>query len=366
MRILLVSHPPLRPEFGAAQLAIELATALCARGHDATAWSPEPLPRVGKLAVHLGGNFQRQRRAIERHVAEAGPFDVIDLPALSVSRTLTAAGFIVARSIQPDLLYLAASLREEIRHRPFSPLLPLETLRAVRLAAALHTAFRRADVLLCLGRAERDWMARRTPAFAPKLASYVAALGAGDRGALAEARSARSLRDPAAGLRFLWLGRWVAHKGPRRLLDWLDARSVDHPLDRLTIAGCGDVALSGRARQLAAAGWLRIVPHYERTALPSLLAEHDVGLFTSVAEGWGLSLHEMIESGMPVYATPAGGVPDLSDALPRTVRPFPPPERIDAADLAIDDLEASGYFERFSWPRIAEEYERLLVERFGR
>ena len=371
MRILLVSHPPLRPEFGAAQLAIELASALRARGHDAIAWSPEPLPRGGKIDAHLGGHFKRQRQAIERHVAEAGPFDVIDLPALSVTRTLAAAGFVVARSIQPDLLYLAASLRERIRHRPFSPLVPLEMLRAARLTAALHAGFRRADVLLCLGRAERDWMARRTPAFGPKLATYVAALSADDRGALADVRSARRLRDPAAGLRFLWLGRWVAQKGPHRLLAWFAARSRSysndrHPHDRLTIAGCGNLDLPRRARELAAAGRLRIVPHYERTALPDLLAEHDVGLFTSVAEGWGLSLHEMIESGLPVYATPAGGAPDLADALPRTVRPFPPPDRIDAADLAIDDLDVSGYFERFSWPRIAEEYERLLVERFGR
>src|SRR6185295_11381365 len=137
-------------------------------------------------------------------------------------------------------LYLAASLRERIRHRPFSPLVPLEMLRAARLTAALHAGFRRADVLLCLGRAERDWMARRTPAFGPKLATYVAALSADDRGALADVRSARRLR------------RWVAQKGPHRLLAWFAARSRSysndrHPHDRLTIAGCGNLDLPRRA-----------------------------------------------------------------------------------------------------------------------
>ena len=362
MRILLVSHPPLRPEFGAAQLAIELAAALCERGHDAVPWSPEPLPGGG----HLGGFYKIQRRAIERHLAAAGPFDAVDLPALSVSSAVSAASFVVARSIQPDLLYLAADLRAGVALRPPSPALALEAARALRLAAAFRSGLRRADVVLCLGGLERRWMARRFPRLGPKLAVYVAALGKTDRAALAEVRARRQPREAEHGIRFLWLGRWVAHKGPRLLLDWAAGLTRSERRDTLTIAGCGPLPLDGFLGELAAAGRLRIVERYARAELPDLLAAHDVGLFTSVAEGWGLSLHEMIESGMPVYATPAGGVPDLAEALPKTVRPFPPPDRIAPSDLAIDDLASSGYFERFSWTRIAEDYERVLAERLSR
>ncbi|MEP7013322.1 MAG: glycosyltransferase family 4 protein [Acidobacteriota bacterium] len=362
LRLLLVSHPPLRPEYGAAQLAIELAAALCARGHDASAWSPEPLPPGG----HWGGHYKAQRRAIERHLAATGPFDAIDLPALSVSRRVAAASFVVARSIQPDLLYLAASLRSGFSRRPLSPNLAIEAVRATRLAAAFRAGAHRADLVLCLGSVEREWMARRFPRLAPKLVSYVAALGSEDRSALAEVRAHRSIRNPESGIRYLWLGRWVAHKGPRLLLDWSAGLAANDRRDTLTIAGCGEIALEDVARDLLAAGRLRIVERYGRAELPALLAAHDVGLFTSVAEGWGLSLHEMIESGMPIYATPVGGAPDLAAFLPRTIRPFPPPERIAAPDLAIDDLAASGYFEHFSWPRIAEDYERQLSERLSR
>lgn len=41
---------------------------------------------------------------------------------------------------------------------------------------------------------------------------------------------------------------------------------------------------------------------------------YDAGLFTSEAEGWGLSLNEMLESDMPVFATEVGGVRDLRPA----------------------------------------------------
>lgn len=362
VRILLVSHPPLRPEFGAAQLAIELAAALAERGHDATAWSPEPLPGGG----HFGGFFKAQRQAIERHLSAAGPFDAIDLPALSISRAVAAASFVVARSIQPDLLYLAASLRAGLARRPPSPALALEAVRAARLAAAFRAGLHRADLVLCLGGVERRWMARRFPRLAPRLASYVAALGKADRASLAEVRACRVARDPESGIRFLWLGRWVAQKGPRLLLDWAAGLAADGRRDTLTIAGCGELPLHGALRDLAAAGRLRIVERYARAELPDLLAAHDAGVFTSVAEGWGLSLNEMIESGMPVFATPAGGVPDLAEYLPRTLRPFPPPAGLSASDLLTDDLAASGYFERFSWPRIAEEYERTLAERIDR
>src|SRR5690606_25128535 len=40
MRILIVSHPPLRGELGAAQMAIGLAEGLRELGHEALAWSP--------------------------------------------------------------------------------------------------------------------------------------------------------------------------------------------------------------------------------------------------------------------------------------------------------------------------------------
>jgi hypothetical protein len=66
----------------------------------------------------------------------------------------------------------------------------------------------------------------------------------------------------------------------------------------------------------------------------------------------------MLESGLPVFATEAGAVPDLRPYFPRSLRPFPPPAHPEPAPL--EDLAANGYFERFTWPAIAREYERQI------
>ena len=79
-------------------------------------------------------------------------------------------------------------------------------------------------------------------------------------------------------------------------------------------------------------------------------------------EGWGLNLNEMLESGLPVYATRAGAVDDLEPYFPSSLRSFPPPERIEPAPL--EDLEANGYFQRFTWGAIARDYERQVAALF--
>ncbi|HRC87715.1 MAG TPA: hypothetical protein PK413_19135 [Thermoanaerobaculia bacterium] len=116
-----------------------------------------------------------------------------------------------------------------------------------------------------------------------------------------------------------------------------------------------------QAKEIAQATWMRLFEQQQsgrlpRVELPGLLERHHAGLFTSVAEGWGLSLSEMLESGMPVWATRAGGVPDLEAYFPGALLPFPPPLALQAGELPRVE-PAPGYFERFSWGAIAARYE---------
>lgn len=352
MRILLVSHPPLSPESGAAQLALNLEEALRARGHDAVAWSPEPLE-----GARWWDRWVRQRRAIERYVAESGPFDVIDVPAVSVSRQLARAAAIVARSTQPELLYLVHELAGQLRRRPLpSPRFPFHAAVSAALAGAVVRGWRRSRRILCLGSLELDWMRRRFPSLHPRLRHHLIAPAAADRAALAEVRRRHSLSS-GPGTRFLWIGRWTAHKGTGRLVRFLQTRAISHPHDRFTIAGCGD----GAARDLPPAlleGPVRIVPSFRRTDLPGLLAAHDTGLFTSEVEGWGLSLNEMLEAGLTVYATPAGGVADLAPYWGDRLRPFPPPAHPSPPGPEPDP---EGYLTELSWPTIARRYEEDVL-----
>ncbi|HEX6902219.1 MAG TPA: glycosyltransferase family 4 protein [Thermoanaerobaculia bacterium] len=348
-----MSHPPLAAELGAAQIALRLAEALRERGHDALAWSPEPLPPD----TRWWNLWRRQTRAAELFAEENGPFDVIDTPAISASRRLSRHGRLVARSVQPELRYLLVDVRSDLAER-LSPGSLAHAVVAAPRAAAILGGWRRASRILCLGTLELEWMRRRHPRWAGKLGLYVCGLPPEERAVLADVRRGR--RSPSGpGCRFLWIGRWSYQKGVRRLEAFLRDRMAAHPRDTFTLAGCGPAAERRLPPEWLRAGRVRLVPSFPRRELPELLASHDAGLFTSEVEGWGLSLAEMLESGLPVYATEAGAVADLRPYFPGSLRPFPPPAEI--APAPPQDLEAGGYYERFSWPAVARSYEEQVL-----
>lgn len=353
MRILIVSHPPLAAELGAAQTALNLAEGLRGRGHDAIAWSPEPLPS----GARWWNLWRRQTQGIERFAEEQGPFDVIDTPAISASARLARHGRLVARSVQPELRYLSLDLRNDLARRP-SPRALVNAALGLPRAAAIVGGWRRASRILCLGTHELDWMRRRFPRLAPRLGLYVSALPPGEKDALAEVRRRRS-RSAGPGVRFLWIGRWSAQKGIRRLLLFLLERLATSADDTFTIAGCGPAAERDLPPEAIRSGRIRVLPAFLRQELPALLAGHDAGLFTSIIEGWGLSLTEMLESGLAVFATDAGAVADLRPYFPASLRPFPPPAEIALGPL--EDLETNGYRERFSWPAIVRSWEEQVL-----
>jgi len=361
MRILLVSHPPLTAELGAAQIALNLAAALRARGHDAQAFSPEPLPPD----TRWWNLWKRQTEGVERWVEKNGPFDVIDTPALSASGRLghlAADGPLVVRSVQPELRYLWQDVRSDLARRP-SPRAIANAVLSLRRAGAIKAGWNRANLILCMGSLELDWMRRLFPAWRDKLGLYVCALSAREREALAEVRRGRP-GAAGAGTRFLWIGRWSAQKGTQRLLRFLRGRIASHPQDTVTIAGCGPAAERDLPSEWLRSARVRLVPAFPRAELPALLAGHDAGLFTSGVEGWGLSLNEMLEAGLTVFATEAGAVADLRPYFPNSLRPFPPPPEIVPAPL--EDLAANGYYERFSWPAIAASWEAQVLGILGK
>jgi glycosyltransferase involved in cell wall biosynthesis len=246
---------------------------------------------------------------------------------------------VVHRSTQPDLAYLAAEgAGAPLRHR----------LQLGATALQVVSGWSRVDGFLCLGSAERAWMESHAPWLGPRLHTYLHAPPAGLRPQLQEVARRRSAA-PAGKTRWLWMGRWTAHKGTGALVQFLEERLARYPGESATLAGTGlrpELPPSLRGR-------VTVLPRYEREALPGLLASHDAGLFTSVAEGWGLSLQEMLEAGLPVYATHVGAAVDLAPYFPRSLRPFPPPGS--AARIEPGGPPREDYDERFSWDVIASD-----------
>jgi glycosyltransferase involved in cell wall biosynthesis len=145
------------------------------------------------------------------------------------------------------------------------------------------------------------------------------------------------------------------------LLQFIERWTAHRPQDSFTIAGCGPDAERDCPVELVRSGVIEIIPTYRRSDLGAILAEHDIGLFTSKVEGWGLSLNEMLEAGLPVFATQAGGTEDLLTFVGERLQTFPPTMESILGALGADVL-FDNYYREFSWKKIAERYAECISE----
>jgi len=295
------------------------------------------------------------RARLDEFLGTAEGFDIVDCPATFVTPLASRSATVIARSTQPDLLYLRNDLTSR-RLRDFKGLayLPFEYLLTIYHITLVLRGWSRATRILCLGSLELEWMKRWFPWWRHKLACYLIAPSGGDRLELSEVRKNR-LAWKQDQLRFLWIGRWVAHKGRRKLLDFITQWSTARPQDTFTIAGCGLDAERDCPVELVSSGIISIVPSFERSELGALLGRHDAGLFTSSIEGWGLSMNEMLESGMPLFATETGGVLDLKEYFNEELLPFPPSRKI-VSRVTGNSFISANYLDEFSWDKIAAKY----------
>lgn len=355
MRVLIFCPCPIDRELGAAQVHLNLSAALRARGHVAAVWAPPPLPEA--IPPRLGLWWARAQ--LEKKLRQDEPFDVIDCPpVLPCRRLVDSGGRWVARSTQPDALYAWHQIRGNLR----------PSMRALRhavvdglwggfVAVTAYQGMRAAHVVVCHSEREKAWLGDTFPSLRSRLHAYGGAISDEERAILARVRRTRQ-RNTGRAARFLWIGRWTQHKGIDTLLTFLRSR-LDRPTDEtFTIAGCGQEGLNALA-PFHDSGRVRVVPSYGRRELPDLLASHDAGLFTSHVEGWGLVLNEMVEAGLPIYATPAGGVDELRAVFGSFVQAFPP-----AVDSTMPPQPTEETFVRyesaFSWSAVADRYLKAL------
>lgn len=127
------------------------------------------------------------------------------------------------------------------------------------------------------------------------------------------ARRSPPMRERLTGERaftFLHVGRLAAEKSVHVLLDAYAALEARVPpgTTKLVIAGHGPEARN--LRRIAPASAV-FIGNLDRThELPALYASADAFVFASTTETLGLVVLEAMSSGLPVIATPAGGVSD--------------------------------------------------------
>lgn len=352
VRILFVS-PGRTLESGASQTAATLAREMEARGHQTLLWIPEP-PRWQQPPW-----FHRrlQARELVKFVRGHGPIDVVDTFPVLVSRALRSSTTVVSRSVQPDLLYLEEELKgigSQLRNRRW--LVDRTTIEILK--RRVKNGYRNSHRVLALGKIEAAWLANSFPDLCERIGTYDVAPPAEDQRRLADLRAQRGQSaTKLSGHRYLWLGRWAHHKGPQTLLSWASLQLRTRPQDSLTIAGYSTLTQRAKAPLETVSSQVRWIPKYSREQLPILLGSHDFGVFTSTVEGWGLSLNEMLESGLVVFATEAGGVGELRAFFPNQLRTFPPR---DLNERPLDDPSQTGYYRRWNWSAIASAYEQEL------
>ena len=194
MRVLLAVLSPLNVELGASQIALNLANALRNLGIEAVVWSPYP--------IHERMPWWRQlswmRGRLNEFVDQNGPFDIVDVLPAAVTSAIGKDRVIVARSVQPDLLYLWNSTRFGKAHRRIGFVRWfIEAFFNLYLALLVVYGWCLATRILCLGSIEFEWMRKWFPWWCRKLSVYVCAIAEDEREALKHIRQARRARSSA-------------------------------------------------------------------------------------------------------------------------------------------------------------------------
>lgn len=120
--------------------------------------------------------------------------------------------------------------------------------------------------------------------------------------------AAEAERTPSDALRVLFVGGLSQRKGLSYLFGAI--RALRGAATLTVIGSPGPRPCAALQRELAGVRWLRSCPHSQVLAE---MARHDVFVFPSLFEGFGLVLLEAMAAGLPVVTTPHTAGPDLID-----------------------------------------------------
>lgn len=171
----------------------------------------------------------------------------------------------------------------------------------------------------------------------------------------------------------LWIGSWIDRKGRGDLPGILAGLVDEAPTAVLHLLGTGvDPAEVVAWFPPELRSRVRVTARTDRAGVRRACTEAWVGLTTSRFEGFALSVVEMMAAGLPVVATPAGGVPALVDDWENGVRVGVGDRMGTAAGVAR--LLTSAELRRrlgeaarrtvapYRWERIGEQWSSLLEE----
>ncbi len=120
--------------------------------------------------------------------------------------------------------------------------------------------------------------------------------------------------EPLAGgpLRLAFVGTWIQRKGREDVVAVARELREQGVAFALSLFGTGTAEAEVlEAFPVLVRERVRVVPRYRHAELPGLLREHEVLLFPSHAEGYGMALIEAMACGLAPLSTPVGVAPEV-------------------------------------------------------
>lgn len=307
MRILLSLHAHLGMAGGASGVTKALGAAYQRLGHEVVYSSFDDLPNRLPNQAHqllLPWKLARSIHGLGRH----GPIDVVD------ASTGDASMLLALRNVRPRHGPLVATRTHGLEHTVLET--HLRTLAeadqslswkynlyhgTVRLRLVSYS-LRKADLALFLNPQEREYATTHLKV-APERAHVVAN---GLDAALLNVAFAQEPSDGARGI--AQIGSYIPRKGIAEGAAAMNVLLQRHQQVHLTFVGTGcprETVL--RDFDPNAHDRVRVIAKYAREDLPSLLANHQIKLFPSYAEGSSLALIEAMACGLAPVASAIPG-----------------------------------------------------------
>ena len=271
-----------------------------------------------------GGDYLAYADEQTRALRAALPTGRIDAPVVH-AHTGVMAGVVAARLARPDARIVVTE------HATFLA----QAFRQPGVLRRYADMLARADALLCVGRHLYDELAAVFPEQAGKLHIVPNAIDFG--------RFAVRAEPPREPLRWLYLGRLMAHKGVLVLLDAFSRVAADDPRVTLTLVGGGplEAALDRRIADLQLSGRVTRRPPVSPEQVTALLHEHDLLVHVSRRETFGMTVVEAVATGTPVLVARSSGPAETLDGIgDRAGAVFEPTDDPGIVVAAYRDLQA--------------------------
>ena len=298
-----------------------------------TALSVAGLTRLGWECAVVAPEYPEETHRQWKGDPDPPGFQVLSLPSVAlppypeVRLALPRASRVyrVTEAFRPDLIhceteFTVGRLGQRAAARAGVPVVSSYHTDFGRYAKAYGVPWLRTRVSAYLGRFHQRSRRVYTPSTASR--DEVRRLGAADvevwgRGVDSElfhpgrrSQAMRAALGLGSGFTFLYVGRLAPEKRPQQVLEAFRLASEILPkgVIHLIVAGTGPREAELRAAAPPGVSFLGLLDR--QSQLPDLYANVDAFVFASVTETLGLVVLEAMASGLPVIASPAGGVRD--------------------------------------------------------